>query len=124
MQNSTRRLFARALGYSLLFAALATGAARAETVVVERPMPAPMVEHAPPPPHAGLNWVPGHWVWRNVEWAWAPGHYVETVVPAMPAVIVETPPARPSPAHVWVRGHWAWGDDHRWVWRPGVWFRP
>jgi hypothetical protein len=83
---------------------------------------APIVEVAPPPPRAGMNWVPGHWVWRGAEWFWVKGHFVETVVPPMPAVIVEQQPSRPSPQHFWVRGHWGWEGD-RGNWRGGGWFR-
>jgi hypothetical protein len=97
--------------------------ARAQGVIVERPMPAPVVEVIPQAPRVGVSWVPGHWVWRGFEWVWVKGHYVEGVVPAMPAAIVEAQPARPSPAHFWVRGHWGW-EGTRWNWHPGIWYRP
>ena len=123
MQTRFRRRPSASLYCALVLAALGAGMARAETIIVEHPMPAPIVEHAPPPPSVGYNWVPGHWVWRGFEWSWAPGHYVQAAVPPMPAVIVETPPPRPSPEHVWVQGHWGWHDEHhRWGWNPGVWF--
>jgi WXXGXW repeat (2 copies) len=121
MQSHPRRRLSP-LGLALVLAALGAGAAAAQPVIVEREMPAPIVERAPPP-RPGLNWVPGHWVWRGGEWFWSGGHYVEVAVPPMPAVVVETQPPRPSPEHFWVRGHWGW-DEHRWTWRPGVWFRP
>ena len=82
MQTRFRRRLSASLSCALVLAALGAGMARAETLIVERPMPAPMVEHAPPPPSAGYNWVPGHWVWRGFEWAWAPGHYVQAAVAA------------------------------------------
>jgi len=98
MQTRFRRRLSASLSCALVVAAVCAGMARAETLIVERPMPAPMVEHAPPPPSAGYNWVPGHWVWRGFEWTWAPGHYVQAAVAPMPAVIVETRPPRPSPS--------------------------
>ena len=123
MQTRFRRRLSASLSCALVVAAVCAGMARAETLIVERPMPAPMVEHAPPPPSAGYNWVPGHWVWRGFEWTWAPGHYVPAAVAPMPAVIVETRPPRPSPEHVWVQGHWGWHDErHGWSWNPGMWF--
>ena len=92
MQTRFRRRLSASLSCALLVAALGAGMARAEALVFERPMPAPMVEHAPPPPSAGYNWVPGHWVWRGAEWIWVGGHYVQAAVPPMPAVIVEARP--------------------------------
>ncbi|MGH6835876.1 MAG: hypothetical protein ACREC9_10085 [Methylocella sp.] len=106
-----------------ILVALAAAVVKAETVIVEKVMPAPIVETAPPAPRPGMGWVPGHWVWRGGEWFWVKGHYAEGPVPTMPAVIVETPQPRPSPAHVWVRGHWGW-EGNRWNWHPGIWFRP
>jgi hypothetical protein len=123
MNIASRCRISASLNLALVLAALAGAVAQAQPVLVERAMPAPIVERAPPPPRPGLNWVPGHWVWRGAEWSWVQGHYVEVAVPPMPAVLVEAPPPRPSPEHFWVRGHWGW-DEHRWNWRPGVWFRP
>jgi hypothetical protein len=117
LHKSFRPLFAAALF------ALETHSIRAETIVVERPMPAPLVEAIPTAPRVGMAWVQGHWVWRRVAWDWVKGHYVEGFVPIMPAAIVEQQPPRPSPEHVWVRGHWGW-EGARWTWRPGIWFRP
>ncbi len=122
MTSTRRHRLSTILNCALILTALGAGIAQAQPVLYEQAMPAPMVEHAPPPPRPGLNWAPGHWVWRGTEWFWAGGHYVETVVPPMPAVVVEAPPPRPSPEHFWVRGHWGWGGD-RWNWNPGVWFR-
>jgi hypothetical protein len=112
--------FRRFLSASLIAAALGGGIAQAQPALYEREMPAPMVEHAPPPPRPGVNWVPGHWIWRGNQWFWAGGHYVETVVPPMPPVVVESRPERPSPNHYWVRGHWGWDND-RWNWNRGDW---
>ena len=121
------RLFRRAVSAFLtgaaVIACLGAGPARAQPAIVERAMPAPIIETAPPPPRAGVAWVPGHWVWRRGAWFWAKGHYVPGIVPAMPAAIVEVAPPAPSPAHVWVRGHWAW-EGGRWNWHRGIWFRP
>ncbi|HXY59083.1 MAG TPA: hypothetical protein VEH76_10935 [Methylocystis sp.] len=123
MQILSRGAALAPFGLALLLAAAASSAALAQGVVVERAMPAPIVEIVPAPPRVGVAWVPGHWVWRGAGWLWVAGHYVEGAVPAMPAAIVETQPPRPSPEHFWVRGHWGW-DEHRWSWRPGVWVRP
>jgi len=40
---------------------LGTSLAQAETAFIEKAMPAPIVEIAPPPPRVGVAWVPGHW---------------------------------------------------------------
>jgi WXXGXW repeat (2 copies) len=100
-------------GSSIFFAsaisiALGPEVVNAEAVIVEKAMPAPIVEPVPPQPRPGMAWVPGHWVWRPrlAEWFWVRGHYIAGVVPPMPAAIVETPPPGPSAVHVWVRGHW------------------
>jgi hypothetical protein len=122
MRTTSNRIVPAALAASLLLGA-GIGVSCAQPVVVERAMPAPIVEVVPPLPRAGLSWVPGHWVWREGAWFWVKGHYVEGVVPAMPAPIVEVRPVAPSPAHVWVRGHWGW-EGSRWNWHPGIWFRP
>lgn len=123
MRNSPWRRMATPLNIALILAALGADLAQAQAVIVERAMPAPIVEVVPAPPRVGVHWVPGHWVWRGAEWFWAQGHYVEAVVPSMPAVIVEQQPPRPSPEHFWVRGHWGW-EQNRWNWRQGAWFRP
>jgi hypothetical protein len=131
MNSTFRRFLSASLRGAIVVAALAGGIAQAqpfhgegdderEAPRYEREMPAPMVEHAPPPPRAGVNWVPGHWVWRGDEWFWAAGHYVQAAVPPMPPVVVETRPERPSPNHYWVRGHWGWDND-RWNWNRGDW---
>jgi len=102
---------------------IGVSAAGAQPVIVERAMPAPIVEVIPAAPAAGMAWVPGHWVWRGNEWFWVKGHYIVGAVPAVPALIEERQPPRPSPEHVWVRGHWGW-EGARWSWRPGIWFHP
>jgi hypothetical protein len=122
MLHYTRWVVGLSLAAAIL-ASSAAGIAQAQAMLVERAMPAPLVEAAPPPPRVGVAWVPGHWVWRGNEWFWARGHYVEGLVPAMPAAMMEAPPPRPSPAHFWVRGHWGW-ESGRWNWRPGLWFHP
>jgi len=119
---TVKLILSRLMGVAALVL-IGAGVAGAQAVLVERPMPAPIVEVIPAAPAAGMSWAPGHWVWRGSEWFWVKGHYVVGVVPAMPAVIVEQPPPRPSAEHVWVRGHWGW-EGGRWNWRPGVWFRP
>jgi len=113
-------VFAAGIGLITLLD-LGTGAF-AETVIVEKVMPAPIVETVPPP-RAGFAWVPGHWVFRGRDWFWVKGHYVQGVVPPVPALIVETVPAAPSPRHMWVKGHWAW-EGGRWAWHRGIWIVP
>jgi len=103
-------------------AGLGTSPVRAEAVIVERAMPAPIVEVVPVQPGAGFAWVPGHWAWRGGGWFWVRGHYIQGIVPAMPAPVVEVVPVRPSPAHVWVKGHYVF-EGGRWGWHPGLWLR-
>jgi hypothetical protein len=121
MSNSSRHLARTVCAAALLFG-IGGGIAAAQAVVVERAMPAPIVEVVPAAPGAGYNWVPGHWVWRGGAWFWVKGHHIRGVVPVMPAAVVEVVPARPSPAHVWIKGHHAF-EGGRWVWHPGVWIR-
>jgi hypothetical protein len=64
MRNTSNRIVSTTLAASLLLG-LGIGVSRAQPVVVERAMPAPIVEAVPPPPQVGLAWVPGHWVWRE-----------------------------------------------------------
>ena len=109
---------------STTFLAAVADSALAQAVIIERAMPAPMVETIPVAPVATFKWVPGHWVWGRGQWVWMKGHYVENIlVPAMPAAIVEVRPPPPSPQHVWVRGHYGW-EGNRWSWHQGTWYRP
>ena len=85
-----------------------------------REMPAPAVEVRPPAPMAGYNWVPGHYAWREDQWRWQPGYYVQAVVRPMPPVFVEQVPMAPSARHFYVQGHWQWGGAD-WVWVKGHW---
>src|SRR5579862_8934273 len=94
MTKSLRRL-ASAACVAALLVGLGAGIAAAQTVVVEKAMPAPIVEVVPAAPGAGYNWVPGHWAWRGGAWFWVKGHHIRGVVAAMPAPIVEVVPARP-----------------------------
>jgi hypothetical protein len=103
MSSSSLRL-ARTACVAALLVGIGGGIAAAQAVVVERAMPAPIVEVVPAAPGAGYNWVP---VWRGSAWFWVKGHHIRGVVPAMPAAVVEVVPARPSPAHVWIKGHHA-----------------
>jgi len=121
MMKSSRYL-ARAACAAALLVGLGAGMASAQTVVVEKAMPAPIVEVVPAAPGPGYNWVPGHWAWRGGGWFWVKGHHIHGVVAAMPEPIVEVVPARPSPAHVWIKGHHVF-EGGRWVWHPGIWFR-
>jgi len=120
MMKSSRYL-ARAACAAALLVGLGAGMASAQTVV-EKAMPAPIVEVVPAAPGPGYNWVPGHWAWRGGGWFWVKGHHIHGVVAAMPEPIVEVVPARPSPAHVWIKGHHVF-EGGRWVWHPGIWFR-
>jgi hypothetical protein len=122
MRTTSNRLALAALS-AMLLGGPGAGAALAQAVVIEREMPAPIVEAVPPAPGAGFAWVPGHWVWREGAWFWVRGHYVEGAVPPMPAPVVEAVPVAPSREHFWVRGHWGW-EGARWNWHPGIWVRP
>src|SRR5215471_121725 len=122
VMNAMFRRAVPAIAGLLLMVGLGAGAARAQIVVVERAMPAPIVEVVPATPGAGYAWVPDHWVWRDGAWFWVKGHHIRGVVAAMPAPIVEVVPARPSPAHYWVKGHYGW-EKGRWAWHAGVWVR-
>jgi WXXGXW repeat (2 copies) len=121
MMKSLRSLAPAACAAALLVG-FGVGIAAAQPVIVEKAMPAPIVEVVPAAPGAGYNWVPGHWSWRGGAWFWVKGHHIRGVVAAMPAPIVEVVPARPSPAHVWIKGHHVF-EGGRWVWHPGIWFR-
>jgi hypothetical protein len=120
MIKSSRHL-ARAACVALLIG-IGTGMASAQAVIVEKAMPAPIVEVVPAAPGPGYNWVHGHWAWRNGAWFWIKGHHILGAVPVMPAPVVEVVPARPSPAHLWVKGHHVF-EGGRWVWTPGIWVR-
>src|SRR6516165_2232782 len=119
MLKSSRHLARAACA---LLVSVGASVAAAQPVIIEKAMPAPIVEVIPAAPGAGYNWVPGHWAWRGGAWFWVKGHHVRGVVAAMPAPIVEVVPARPSPTHVWIKGHHVY-EGGRWVWHPGVWFR-
>jgi hypothetical protein len=58
MRTASTRIVPAALAASLLLGA-GIGVSRAQPVIVERAMPAPIVEVVPPLPRAGLSWVPG-----------------------------------------------------------------
>jgi WXXGXW repeat (2 copies) len=120
MITSSRHL-ARAAAVVLLLG-IGTDMASAQAVIVERAMPAPIVEVVPVAPGPGFNWVPGHWAWRNGAWFWIKGHHIQGMVPVMPAPVVEVVPVRPSPNHMWVKGHHVF-EGGRWSWTPGVWVR-
>jgi hypothetical protein len=83
-----------------VFAALATSAALAQTIIVAPP--APRVEVVPPP-RAGYVWDPGHWRWDGGRYIWVGGHW-----------------QRVRAGYRWVPGHWIQrGPNWRWV--PGHW---
>ena len=96
----------------------------ATTIAVEvapaGPMPPPIVEERLAPPSPTMHWIPGHWVWRDVQWVWAKGHWHAGAVPAYPAPIVEKAPPPPGAAYVWIPGHWRWADVG-WKWSAGHW---
>jgi hypothetical protein len=121
MLKSSRPLVSAACTLALLVG-IGVGAVSAQTIVIEKAMPAPIVEVVPAAPGPGFNWVPGHWAWRGGAWFWVKGHHIRGVVPVMPVPVVEVVPARPSPAHTWVKGHHVF-EEGRWVWHPGLWIR-
>ena len=84
MMKSSRHL-ARAAFAAALLVGVGAGIAAAQPVIVEKAMPAPIVEVVPAAPGAGYNWVPGHWAWRGGTWFWVKGHHIRGVVAAMPA---------------------------------------
>jgi hypothetical protein len=94
MMKSSRHL-ARAACAAALLVGIGAGIAAAQPVIVEKAMPAPIVEVVPAAPGAGYNWVPGHWAWRGGTWFWVKGHHIRGVVAAMPAPIVEVVPPHP-----------------------------
>jgi hypothetical protein len=47
----------------------------AAPVVVEPPMPAPIVETVPVCPTPGYVWVGGNWGWCDNHWVWTRGHW-------------------------------------------------
>ena len=106
----------------ILFLASCTTIApdRTQPRSVYRDMPAPVVEVRPSPPMATYNWVPGHYAWREDQWRWQPGYYVQSAVRPMPPVLVEQVLSEPSPRHFYVQGHWQWGGAD-WVWVKGHW---
>ncbi|MFT4096521.1 MAG: hypothetical protein QM651_05320 [Rhodoblastus sp.] len=121
MTGLTRRSVAIAAFVTICLGA--AGASAQQVRIIERAMPAPMVEVVPAPPRVGMNWVRGHWVWRGGDWFWVKGHFVEVAVAPMPAPLVEVRPAPPAPNYFWVQGHHAW-EGGGWRWHPGVWMRP
>jgi WXXGXW repeat (2 copies) len=44
-------------------------------VIVQPPMPAPIVETVPVCPTPGYVWVDGSWGWCDNHWAWTRGHW-------------------------------------------------
>jgi hypothetical protein len=70
MDRLSRRTVPAFLRCAIVVICLGTSLAQAETAFIEKAMPAPIVEIAPPPPRVGVAWVPGHWVWRGAEWFW------------------------------------------------------
>ena len=82
------------------------GSAVAQPPPTYAPVPAPRVEHVPPPPGPHMVWEPGHWHWDGVRYVWFGGRYVET---------------RPH-YHHWVEGHWVWRPhEGHYVWAPAHW---
>ena len=73
MMKSSRHLVRAACAAALLVG-IGAGIAAAQPVIVEKAMPAPIVEVVPAAPGAGYNWVPGHWAWRGGAWFWVKGH--------------------------------------------------
>ena len=74
MITSSRHL-ARAAAVVLLLG-IGTGMASAQAVIVERAMPAPIVEVVPARPSPNHMWVKGHHVFEGGRWNWTPGVWV------------------------------------------------
>jgi hypothetical protein len=96
----------RALPIIAAIAAVPAVALAQSTIQIIAPSAPPPVrtEVVPPPPTPGIavTWEAGHWDWRNNQWAWMPGHYVDT------------------PQTVWEPGHWA-QEPNGWLWIEGRW---
>lgn len=61
-------------------------------------------ERRPPRPHSGWVWQPGYWAWRNNDYAWVGGVWVQP----------------PRGGQHWNKGHWVKRHGH-WVWVDGRW---
>lgn len=103
-----------------LLAGVAASAANAQVVIIERPMPATLVEVMGVAPHPGWHWVRGHWGWAPGGWRWRRGQWVSSAVPEMPVALIETPSPMPHPNWFWIKGHYVWEGNH-WDWRRGHW---
>ena len=85
-------------------AASSFGVAMAETVII-REAPPPMREERMPDHRHGMEWAPGHWVWRHGQYVWMRGHWM-----------------RERRGHHWVAERWEQRGD-RYVMVPGHWER-
>jgi len=99
-------LAALTLTSSLIVPAQPANAAVAVGVVVGPRRGPPPLRHEvrPARPHRGWYWQPGYWAWRDNDYVWVGGAWVE-------------PPRRGA---VWVGGHWV-HRHHQWVWVEGHW---
>ena len=63
------------LSFGIPFPAPAPVVVAPAPVVVQPPMPAPVVEAVTACPTPGYIWVGGSWGWCNNHWAWTRGHW-------------------------------------------------
>jgi hypothetical protein len=85
--------------FAVSLAALHSGPAHAQAIVIAPSAPPPPHVEPLPPPRADYAWDPGHWRWSPSGYRWAPGHW------------------RPARAgYRWIPGHWGRrGPNYRWI---------
>ena len=76
-----------------------------QAVLVQSPPPAPIYE-AQPSPREGYVWAPGHFEWRNGQYAWIGGEWMTD-----------------RPGFAWRGGHWEQRNDGTWQFVAGHWMR-
>ena len=75
MLKSSRPLVSAACTLALLVG-IGVGAVSAQTIVIEKAMPAPIVEVVPARPSPAHTWVKGHHVFEEGRWVWHPGLWI------------------------------------------------
>ena len=76
-----------------------------QAVIVQAAPPAPLYE-AVPAPREGYAWAPGHFEWRNGQYAWVGGEWMTA-----------------RPGFAWRAGHWEQRNDGTWQFAAGHWMR-
>ena len=76
-----------------------------QTVIVQPAPPAPLSE-AVPAPREGYVWAPGHFEWRNGQYAWIGGEWITA-----------------RPGFAWHAGHWEQRADGNWQFVAGHWIQ-